>query len=83
MKEPRYVVVERRKIMNEIEAKSIRGFNFVMPIVNFTDQFCNDEICDPKVDSEFMFEDDDHLSVSGSMFVSDVLQRALAEALTK
>ena len=83
VKEPRYVVVERRKIMNEIEAKSIGGFNFVMPIVNFTDQFCNDEICDPKVDSEFMFEDDDHLSVSGSMFVSDVLQHALAEALTK
>ena len=83
VKEPKYVVVERRKIMNEIEAKSIGGFNFVMPIVNFTDQFCNDEICDPKVDSEFMFEDDDHLSVSGSMFVSDVLERALAEALIK
>jgi hypothetical protein len=30
-----------------------------------------------------MFEDNDHLSVDGSIYVSAVLERALAEALTK
>jgi hypothetical protein len=83
VKESRDVVVARREAINAIEQNAIAGFNYVRPIVNFTDQFCNAVICDPKVDSEFMFEDDDHLSVGGSMFVSDVLQRALAEALIK
>jgi hypothetical protein len=30
-----------------------------------------------------MFEDNDHLSVDGSIYVSDVLERALEEAMTK
>ena len=81
--EPRVDVLERREKMNEIEANAIVGFEFVRPIVDFTDLFCNSNICDPKVSNKYMFEDNDHLSVDGSIYVSAVLERALAEALTK
>jgi hypothetical protein len=69
--------------MNQIEANAIVGFQLVRPIVDFTDLFCNSNICDPKVNKKYMFEDNDHLSVDGSIYVSDVLERALAEALIK
>ena len=81
VKEPRDVVFARREKMNHIEENAIVGFDFVQPLVNFTDQFCNDEICDPKVDGKFMFEDDDHFSVDGSQFVAAQLSEALAKAL--
>jgi peptidoglycan/LPS O-acetylase OafA/YrhL len=81
--EPRVAVLERGERMNQIEANAIVGFQFVRPIVDFTDLFCNSNICDPKVHNKFMFEDNDHLSVDGSIYVSDVLERALAEALIK
>jgi hypothetical protein len=81
--EPRVAVLERREKMNQIEANAIVGFQFVRPIVDFTDLFCNSNICDPKVNNKYMFEDNDHLSVDGSIYVSDVLERALAEALIK
>jgi peptidoglycan/LPS O-acetylase OafA/YrhL len=81
--EPRVDVLERREKMNQIEANAIVGFEFVRPIVDFTDLFCNSNICDPKVSNKYMFEDNDHLSVDGSIYVSAVLERALAEALTK
>ena len=81
VKEPRDVVFARREKMNHIEENAIVDFDFVQPLVNFTDQFCNDEICDPKVDGKFMFEDDDHFSVDGSQFVAAQLSEALAKAL--
>ena len=83
VKESRSVVVSRRESINAIEQYATAGFDFVRPIVSFTDQFCNASICDPKIDGKFMLEDDDHLSVDGSIYVSDVLERALAEALIK
>ena len=83
VKESRSVVVSRRESINAIEQYATAGFDFVRPIVSFTDQFCNASICDPKIDGEFMLEDDDHLSVDGSIYVSDVLERAVAEALAK
>ena len=83
VKESRSVVVSRRESINAIEQYATAGFDFVRPIVSFTDQFCNASICDPKIDGKFMLEDDDHLSVDGSIYVSDVLERAVAEALAK
>jgi lysophospholipase L1-like esterase len=67
--------------MNHIEENAIVGFDFVQPLVNFTDLFCDAEICDPKVRGKFMFEDDDHLSVDGSQFVAPLLTDAMAKAL--
>lgn len=81
VKEPRGVVVARREVINAIEQKATEGFDFVRPIVNFTDQFCNANICDPKIGREFMLEDDDHLSVDGSRLVVPQLQAAIAGAL--
>ena len=83
VKEPRIQVVSRREKINSIEQNAIAGLDFVRPIVNFTDQFCNNNICDPKIDGEFMLEDDDHLSVDGSIYVSDVLERAIRDAVTR
>ena len=83
IKESRVAVVSRREKINEIEENAIVGFDFVRPIVNFTDEFCNADICDPKVSNKFMFEDNDHLSVDGSLFVSAVIERAISEALVR
>ena len=83
VKESRVDVVSRREQMNEIEENAIVGFDFVQPIVNFTDRFCNGDICDPKINNKFMFEDNDHLSVDGSVYISDVIERAVSEALVK
>jgi peptidoglycan/LPS O-acetylase OafA/YrhL len=81
LNEPRDVVVARRAYMNEIEAQVIEGIAFGVSIVNFTDQFCNAEICNPKIDGEFMLEDEDHLSVDGSRLVVPQLQAAISGAL--
>jgi hypothetical protein len=81
--EPRVAVLERREKMNQIEANAITRFDFVQPIIDFTDLFCNSNFCDPKVNNKYMFEDNDHLSVDGSIYVSDVLERALEAALPK
>jgi len=80
-KEPRDVVVDRRKTMNQIEANATIGIEFVRPVVDFTEQFCNAEVCNPKVDNEFLLEDSDHLSVNGSQFVFPEIERAISEAL--
>jgi lysophospholipase L1-like esterase len=61
----------------------VAGIPFVQPMVSLIDNFCNAEICDPKVDGVFMFEDDDHLSVDGSKLVAPLLQKAISEALAK
>jgi peptidoglycan/LPS O-acetylase OafA/YrhL len=82
VKEDREVVVSRRKTMNEIEQIAISGFQYVQPIVEFTDQFCDDKVCDPRVDNILMFEDTDHLSVDGSKYVSPEIERAISEALS-
>jgi peptidoglycan/LPS O-acetylase OafA/YrhL len=83
VKESRGDVVSRRENINEIEENAIVGFDFVRPILNFTDEFCNADICDPKISNKFMFEDNDHLSVDGSIFVSSVIERAISEALAR
>jgi hypothetical protein len=83
VKESRDVVVARREAINAIEQNSVAGIPFVQPIVSLTDNFCNAEICDPKVDGVFLFEDNDHLSVDGSKLVAPQLQKAISEALAK
>jgi len=82
VKEPRDIVIARREEINAIEQNAIDGFDFVQPIVNFTDQFCNANICDPKIDREFMLEDNDHLSVDGSQLVAPLLERAILSAIS-
>ena len=79
--ELRVDVLKRREKMNQIEANAIVGFEFVRPIVDFTDLFCNSNICDPKVNNKYMFEDNDHLSVDGSKLVAPQLQEAIGRAL--
>ena len=81
VKEPRDIVIARREEINAIEQNAIAGFDFVQPIVNFTDQFCNAEICDPKIGEKFMLEDDDHLSVDGSKLVAPQIQEAIGRTL--
>ena len=83
VKEPRAEVVGRREEINSIEQNAVAGLDFVQPILNFTDLFCNANICDPRIDGEFLFEDDDHLSVDGSFYVSDMLERAITEAFSQ
>jgi hypothetical protein len=83
VKESRDVVVARRETINAIEQNAVAGIPFVQPMVSLIDNFCNAEICDPKVDGVFMFEDDDHLSVDGSKLVAPLLQKAISEALAK
>ena len=81
VKESRDVVVARREAINAIEQNAVAGIPFVQPMVSLIDNFCNAEICDPKVDGVFMFEDDDHLSVDGSKLVAPQLQEAIGRAL--
>jgi hypothetical protein len=81
VKESRDVVVARREVINAIEQNAVAGIPFVQPIVGLTDNFCNAETCDPKVDGVFMFEDDDHLSVDGSLYLVPQLQAAISGAL--
>jgi len=81
VKEPRGVVVSRRETINAIEQNATAGFDFVRPVVNFTDQFCNENECDPKKDGKFMFEDNDHLSVDGSLYLVPQLQAAISGVL--
>lgn len=82
VKEPRDIVIARREEINVIEQNAIAGFDFVQPIVNFTDQFCNANICDPKIDRKFMLEDNDHLSVDGSQLVAPLIERAISRAIS-
>jgi peptidoglycan/LPS O-acetylase OafA/YrhL len=79
--EPREIVIGRREKMNQIEAIAITGYEFVRPLVNFSDQFCSTEICDPKINGEFMLEDEDHLSADGSQFLAPQIQEAIRSAL--
>ena len=81
VQESRSKVIARREVIDAIEQNAVAGIDFVQPIVNFTDLFCNTDICDPRINGEFMFEDEDHLSVDGSRLVVPQLQAAIAAAL--
>lgn len=83
VKEDRDVVVSRRRTMNEIEIASVEAFEYVQSILDFTDLFCNERTCDPRIDNKIMFEDSDHLSAEGSIFVFPELDRAIADALLR
>ena len=82
-KEPRDVVVSRRAMINQIEENAIVGLENVEGVINFNDIFCNVKFCDPKIDNKFMFEDDDHLSVDGSLLVESQIQDKIKLALLK
>jgi hypothetical protein len=81
--EPRGIVVSRREQMNQIEEYAVARLDFVQPVVNFTDLFCNTVQCDPKNGNSFLFEDTDHLSVQGSLLAIPLLQSAITAALSK
>jgi peptidoglycan/LPS O-acetylase OafA/YrhL len=81
VKESRGEVVGRREKMNTIEENAISGIGSVWQTLNFTDQFCNENECDPKKDGKFMFEDSDHLSIDGSQLLVPQLQAAISGAL--
>jgi peptidoglycan/LPS O-acetylase OafA/YrhL len=80
--EPRSDVVNRRKKINQIEESAISGMQQVRPAINFTDLFCDSQLCDPRVEGIFMFEDSDHLSVEGSLFVAEQLRIAITETMS-
>jgi hypothetical protein len=80
--EPRPDVVNRRKEINQIEESAISGIQHVRPAINFTDLFCDSQLCDPRVEGIFMFEDSDHLSVEGSLFVAEQLRIAITETMS-
>ena len=79
--EPRSEVVNRRKEINQIEENAISGMQHVRPTINFTDLFCDSQLCDPRVEGIFMYEDSDHLSVEGSIFVAEQLRIAITETM--
>ena len=82
-KEEREVVFARRQKMNEIEQIAISGFENIQSVLDFTDQFCNEKICNPRFNNKLLFEDPDHLSVEGSKLVFPELERAISVALFK
>ncbi len=83
VKELRSEVISRREKMNSIELNAIARFEFVRSILDFTDQFCSENICDPKIDGEFMFEDESHLSASGSLWVQSTIENSIKSVLLK
>lgn len=83
VKESRAVVVGRRELMNGIEENAMKGIGFAQPILNFTELFCNEASCSPKGNNEFLFEDEDHLSVDGSLWVEGEIKKSIERALNK
>ena len=81
MAEPRFGVSVSEPDLSKIEEASLDGIPYVQPILKFADLFCNAKTCSPKVNGLYMYEDDDHLSVDGSMYVSPMLQNAISIAL--
>lgn len=55
------------KILNDAGAK----------VVNLDDILCTESICPLVANSQFLYSDDDHLSVAGSLFVSKALSTRL------
>jgi len=81
MTEPRSGISVSEPDLSKIEEASLDGIPYVQPILKFVDLFCNAKTCSPKVNGLYMYEDDDHLSVDGSMYVSPMLQNAISIAL--
>lgn len=48
-------------------------------VINLDDILCNENICPLVANSNFLYSDDDHLSVAGSLFVSKALSTRLKE----
>jgi peptidoglycan/LPS O-acetylase OafA/YrhL len=83
IKEPRGVVLARRELINNIEVNATSGLDSVSAVVNFSSIFCNEKTCDPRVNGEIMLEDDDHLSVHGSLLIAPIIEGAIKAALAK
>ena len=81
MTEPRSGISVSEPDLSKIEEASLDGIPYVQPILKFVDLFCNAKTCSPKINGLYMYEDDDHLSVDGSMYVSPMLQNAISIAL--
>ena len=81
MAEPRFGVSVSEPDLSKIEEASLDGIPYVQPILKFADLFCNAKTCSPKVNGLYMYEDDNHLSVDGSMYVAPMLQDAISSAL--
>jgi peptidoglycan/LPS O-acetylase OafA/YrhL len=79
--EDREVVISRRQKMNEVERGALSGFDNIQSILDFSDQFCNEKTCNPRVGNKLLFEDSNHLSVEGSKLVFPELERAISEVL--
>ena len=77
--EPRSIVLERRKQINDVETAIAANFSSVKKVLNFDNLFCDESRCSQKFGKQFLFEDADHLSVEGSLFVSDYLKREINE----
>jgi hypothetical protein len=72
--EPRDVVLERRKQINDVETAIAASYSSVKKVLSFDNLFCDESRCSQKLGKQFLFEDADHLSVEGSLFVSDYLK---------
>ena len=81
VQEDREVVIARRTPINEIEVNTAALYPFLAPVLNFDDLFCTAETCTQKIGKLFLFEDADHLSVEGSLFVSDYLKNKMSEII--
>jgi hypothetical protein len=81
VQEDREVVIARRTPINEIEVQTAALYPFLAPVLNFDDLFCNAKTCTQKIGKLFLFEDADHLSVEGSLFVSDYLKNKISEII--
>jgi len=76
--EPRDVVIERRKQINDVEVAIAANYSSVKKVLSFDNLFCDESRCSQKFGKLFLFEDADHLSVEGSLFVSDYLKSEIS-----
>ena len=79
VQEDREVVIARRTPINEIEVQTAALYPFLAPVLNFDDLFCDAETCTQKIGKQFLLEDADHLSVDGSLFVSEYLKNEISK----
>lgn len=64
---------KNQKLVNE----TIR--NTGAKVINLDDRLCTESICPLVANSKFLYSDDDHLSVAGSLFVSQPLSARLKQ----
>jgi peptidoglycan/LPS O-acetylase OafA/YrhL len=79
VQEDRATVIARRTPINEIEVQTAALYPFLAPVLNFDDLFCDAETCTQKIGKQFLLEDADHLSVDGSLFVSEYLKNEISK----